>query len=307
MAAMLKIRDDIADALGEGAPVVALESTVIAQGLPYPLNLETARRMEEAVRKAGALPATIGLRAGVPVIGLSEEELAYFAEARTIEKLSARDLGGAVARKADGATTVAGTLALAHLAKIEVFATGGIGGVHRGAAHSFDISADIIELSRRPLLVVSAGAKAILDLPATLEVLESQGVAVAGYRTSDFPAFYSRTSGLELTQRLENPGQAAAAFLAQRALGQEGALLLANPIPEDAELSDCEVLIAQAVREADERGIAGKAVTPFLLSRLAELSEGRTLRANAALLVDNATLAGVIAVALKDGKQAPHR
>ena len=300
----LRIAEEIQHALDASAsgsaPIVALESTVIAQGLPYPDNLETAKALETRVREAGAIPATVGVVAGQPVIGLSPEELELFAQDPAVEKLSSRDLAGAIARGLHGATTVAATLALARLAGIKVFATGGIGGVHRGASESFDISADLLELSRSPMLVVSAGAKSILDLPATLEVLESYAVTLAGYRTDDFPAFYSRNSGLRLPTRVETPKEAAELFLAQQALKHPSAVLLANPIPKDAELADCDAWIVQALAEADEKNVRGKQATPFLLARLMELSDGATLSANKALLLNNARLAGEVAVALKN-------
>ena len=252
------------------------------------------------MREAGAVPATIGVVAGEPVIGLSPEELDLFATDGAAEKLSTRDLAGALTRGVHGATTVAATLTLAHLAGLQVFATGGIGGVHRGAAETFDVSADLLELSRRPLNVVSAGAKSILDLPATLELLESYSVTVAGFGTDDFPAFYQRSSGLPVPLRLDSVAEAAALFRAQQGLTLAGAVLIANPIPKDAELKGAERWTAQALREAEAQGIRGKETTPFLLSRLMELSGGATLAANKALLLNNARLAGEIVVSLEN-------
>ena len=282
-------------------PTVALESTVISHGLPYPANLETARRMERAVREAGAEPRTIAVLKGEVKVGLTWEELEYLARAKDVRKLSRRDLPIAVGLRQDGATTVAGTMYLAARAGIAVFATGGIGGVHRG--HPFDVSADLQELARTPVVVVCAGAKAILDLPATLEVLETMGVPVLGYETDEFPAFYSRRSGLPVDQQVKSPEEVAEVYLAQRALGLPTGMLVTVPVPEEAEVprEEVEPAIERAVAEADEKGIKGKALTPFLLARISDLTGERSLKANLALLENNARVAARIALAINSG------
>lgn len=289
--------DDIQQARADGLPVVALESTLITHGLPYPVNVETARALEHEVRSAGAVPATIALLAGRIHVGLSDDQLLYLGRASNVRKCSRRDLAIAVARKQDGATTVAGTMLLAHRAGITVFATGGIGGVHRG--HPFDISADIDELGRSPVTVVCAGAKAILDLPLTLEALETRGVPVVGYGTDDFPAFYSRSSGLPVDVRCDTPREVAEIMAARQALGLPAGLLVTVPVPKEHELpaAEAERAIAQALQEADEQGIHGKNVTPFLLARVSVLTGERSRVANVALLRQNARVAGQIAVA----------
>ena len=289
--------DEVRQARAKGAPVVALESTLITHGLPYPVNVETARALEQEVRAAGAVPATIALLAGRIQVGLNDDQLLYLGRASTVRKCSRRDLAIAVARKQDGATTVAGTMLLAHRAGISVFATGGIGGVHRG--HPFDISADIDELGRSPVTVVCAGAKAILDLPLTLEALETRGVPVVGYGTDDFPAFYSRSSGLPVDVRCDTPGEIADIMAARRALDLPAGLLVTVPVPADHELpaAEAERAIAQALQEADDQGIHGKIVTPFLLARVSVLTGERSRVANVALLRQNARVAGQIAVA----------
>jgi pseudouridine-5'-phosphate glycosidase len=299
---LLTYSDEIADARANGAPIVALESTVIAQGLPTPFNIETAGAMEDAVRESGAVPAMIGLIEGTIKIGLSRSEIERLGSVNDVAKVGPRDLAYVLRQRNLGATTVAGTFIAADLAGIAVFATGGIGGVHRSAKETFDISADLHELSKHPLAVVSAGAKSILDLPATLEVLESLGVPVIGYQTSSFPAFYVRESELPLTARIEEPLEAAEILATQRALGLRQALLIANPIPEEVALSkeDVEGWIKQALEKANAQSISGKALTPFLLSALSELSDGQSLKANKALLLNNARLAGHIAVAYHD-------
>lgn len=294
----IALSPEVETALSEGLPVVALESTVVAHGMPYPENLEVAQETLAAVRAAGAVPAMIGIVAGRLTAGLSEEEIADFAQSADIEKVSRRDLAAVIAGGRSGATTVAATMIAARLAGIRVFATGGIGGVHRAAGESFDVSADLTELARTPVAVVSAGAKAILDLPRTLEMLETLGVPVVGYGTDEFPAFYSRASGLPVSARAENATETAALLRAQWGLGLESGVLIANPIPAEAEMTDAEDFIAQAVAEAGEKGISGKEVTPFLLTRLAELSEGRSQAANRALIVNNAKVAAEIAVEL---------
>jgi pseudouridine-5'-phosphate glycosidase len=301
MSRRLEVRPEVATALAAGSAVVALESTVVAHGLPPPDNLETALAMEARVRAAGATPATVGLIEGRLVVGLSPEELARFAAAETpVAKVSRRDLAPVLAAGGLGATTVAATLVAARLAGIRVFATGGIGGVHPGGENSLDVSADLQALARNPVAVVAAGAKSILDLPRTLELLETLGVPVVGYGCRNLPAFYCRDSGLELAAEVAGPAEAAALLAAHWDLGLEGGVLIAAPIPAADALPETEVAawIARAEAEAAAEGIAGKALTPFLLSRLHALSDGRTLAANRALLLNNAAIAAEIAVAL---------
>lgn len=294
---------DVQEALVGGQPVVALESTVITHGLPYPENVHTALAMEAAVQEGGATPATIAILQGRIHVGLTEEQIEYLArQAKSaaehkafIRKCSRRDLPAAVARREDGATTVSGTMVIAHLAGIKVFATGGIGGVHRG--HPFDVSADLTELGRTPVLVVCSGAKSILDLPLTREVLETNGVPVIGYQTDEMPAFFSRSSGLAVDVRVETAAEVAALLRAHQALGLQSGLLVTVPVPQAAAFDDeaAEAAIAQAAREADEAGILGAAATPWLLRRVAELTGGRTMAANIALLKNNGRVAGKIA------------
>lgn len=299
LAALLDVEARVADALARGDPVVVLESTLIAHGLPWPRNFETAQAMIAEVQAAGAVPAVVAIERGRIRIGLDEAALERFATARGISKAGPRDLAPLVASRRDGATTVAGTLACAALAGVAVLATGGIGGVHRGAEASFDVSADLGELARAPLAVVASGAKSLLDLAKTLEVLETHGVPVVGYGTGELPAFYARTSGLALEARVDTPEQAARLIQAHRALGR-GGLLIAHPVPEQAAIGPetLERFTARALAEAEARGIRGKAITPFVLERLFALTEGRTLAANEALLRANAALAGRIAAAL---------
>ncbi|MBL8057196.1 MAG: pseudouridine-5'-phosphate glycosidase [Anaerolineales bacterium] len=288
-------------ALDARRPVVALESTVISHGLPWPENLALARRMEAVVAAGGAQPATVALLQGRVHVGLDEAQLEHLATAKDIWKISRRDLAVAVAQQRDGATTVAGTLIASAWAGVRVFATGGIGGVHRGAGQ--DISADLPELARAPVVVVCAGAKAILDLPATLEWLETHGVPVIGYQTDEFPAFYSRTSGLKLEARADSPAAVAAMARALWDYGLSGGLLVCVPCPAEhaRPAAEMEAAIAQAVAEADRQGVRGKAVTPFLLARIAELTHGESKTANLALLENNARVAAQIAVALAAG------
>ncbi len=294
------VRPDVAKALQQGRAVVALESTVIAHGLPRPDNLETAQAMEQAIADAGAVPATVGVVDGRIKVGLDADELARFAEADDIAKLSSRDLGAAVALGIDGATTVAATMIAAARAGIHVFATGGIGGVHRGAHESFDVSADIVELGRTPVLVVCSGAKSILDLPKTLEMLETEAVPVLGYGTDRLPAFHARDSGLAVPTTVADPRTAAEIADTHWELGL-GGIVLANPVPTDAAIprGEIEGWVETALSEADRSGVTGKDVTPFLLGRLAVLSGGRSLTANKALLIDNARLAALVAVEIK--------
>jgi pseudouridine-5'-phosphate glycosidase len=292
----LHVPGHIRAALEQNQPVVALESTVISHGLPYPHNLDLARAMEDEVRTQGALPATIGVVAGTPTVGMSGAEVERFAEAKDILKLSRRDIGYAVALRRDGATTVAATMALAAAAGVAVFATGGIGGVHRGARESWDVSADLTELARTPVLVVSAGAKAILDLPATLEYLETAGVPVLGLGAGEFPAFYSAASGLPVS-RVETIAEAAAVWRAHRTLGGGGGMLLAVPPPAEVTLprEAVEAAIERALAKAGAAGVRGQAVTPFLLAAVAEETHGESMRTNIALLRQNARVAAQVA------------
>jgi len=302
---LLKPTQEVADALADGRPVVALESTVISHGLPKPDNVETALAMEAAVRASGAVPATIGLIDGEIRIGLSMAEIERFASSPGIAKVSRRDMAAVLAARGWGATTVAGTMIAAQLAGIRIFATGGIGGVHRGAETSMDVSADLLELARTPVMVVCAGAKSILDLPRTMEVLETQGVPVIGWRTGRLPAFHAVDSGIRLHLRADTAKEAADLAALHWRLGL-GGLLLANPVPAEAAIdrAEMEVWIAEALARAETDGIAGKDVTPYLLAAIGRASDGRTLRANKALLLNNAKLAGEIAAAL-DVKDRP--
>lgn len=282
-------------------PAVALESTVISHGLPYPQNLQLAQEMEAEIRAGGATPYTVAILGGELLAGLTPEQLYHLATAYDVRKVSRRDLPIVVARKGDGATTVATTMWVAHRFGIEVFATGGIGGVHRG--DRTDVSADLQELAQTPVIVVCAGAKAILDLPATLEYLETQGVTVVGYGTDELPAFYSRTSGLRVDVRCDNAAEVAAIWRAKQQLGLPGGLLVTVPIPAGDEIpaSEIEPFIEQAVADAAAAGLRSAAVTPFLLTRLAEITGERSLRANLVLLKNNARVAAEIAVALQAG------
>ena len=291
---------EVAVAQAEGRPMVALESTIITHGLPWPQNLETATRVEQAVRAEGAVPATIAVLGGRVHVGLTADELAALAQASDVAKLSRADLAVRMALMADGSTTVAATMICARLAGIEVFATGGIGGVHRGAETSFDISADLDELARTAVTVVCAGAKAILDLPKTLEALETRGVPVIAFGSDAFPAFWARESGLPAPLRLDDPAQIARAHRLRGVMGIAGGQLVVNPIPPEAEIPLAEIgpAIEAAVADAAAQGITGKAVTPFLLSRVMALTEGRSLAANVALVENNARLAARIATAL---------
>jgi pseudouridine-5'-phosphate glycosidase len=297
MTAPLTYAPEVRAALDAGRPVVALESTIITHGMPFPQNLETARAVEAEVRAAGAVPATIAVMGGHIHIGLTEAELERLAQAQDVMKLSRADLAVCLANNGVGATTVAATMICAQLAGIAVFATGGIGGVHRGAEDTFDISADLAELGQTAVTVVAAGAKAILDLPKTLEVLETNGVPVIAYGQNDLPAFWSRSSGLRAPLRADTPAEIAAAHLMRARLGLPGGQLIANPIPPEAEIPRAEItpLIETALAEAAAQGIAAKAVTPFLLARIFELTGGRSLAANIALVLNNARLASRIA------------
>ena len=291
---------EVRDALAAGRPVVALESTIITHGMPYPANLETARAVEAIVRAEGAVPATIAVIGGRIKVGLSEEALDRFGSAKTVVKASRRDLAAAIVAKADASTTVAATMAVAARAGIAIFATGGIGGVHRGAETTFDISADLVELSRTPVTVVSAGCKSILDIAKTLEFLETQSVPVVGYGTDEFPAFFARSSGFKLDHRFDTPEEIAALIGTERRLGSTSGILVANPIPQaDAlDAKEMEAEISVALREAEKAGVGQKDVTPFILQRLHAASGGRTLGPNIALIKNNAALGAKIAAAL---------
>ena len=297
----MRIRPDVKRALDRGEAVVALESTLICFGRPYPDNLKVAQAMEEAVRAEGAIPATIALLDGEPVIGLDDTQLADIARRKGVRKCSRRDVAIIVAKKWYGATTVCGTMLLAHRAGIRVLATGGIGGVHRG--HPFDVSADLEELARTPIVVVCSGAKALLDLEATRERLETLGVPILGYGTEQLPAFYSRESGLPADVCVDGPEEVVAIARARDDLGLTEALLVGVPVPVAEELprEEAEAAIEQAVRMADEQGLHGAAVTPFLLTRVSELTDGGSRRANLSLLINNAHVAARIAKAFVAG------
>ena len=297
----LDIAPEVAEALASGKPVVALESTIISHGMPYPQNVETALAVEKIVRENGAVPATIAIIGGRLKAGLSAAEIEYFGKkGMAIAKASRRDLPVLVARGEDGACTVTTTMMIAYMAGISVFATGGIGGVHRGAETTMDISADLEELGQTPVMVVCAGAKSILDLGLTLEYLETRGVPVIGYGTEDLPAFYTRKSGFYVDYRLDTPTELAAAFCAQREMGLKGGMLVTNPIPEEYAM-DGDVInraIDQAISECNEQGIHGKATTPFLLARVKDLTGGDSLSSNIQLVFNNARVAAQTAVEL---------
>jgi pseudouridine-5'-phosphate glycosidase len=305
LATYLDLMPEVAEALAAGGPVVALESTVIAHGLPRPRNLMTARHLEAIVRDVGAVPATVAVLDRKIRVGLGAEELGQFAAREDVVKASQRDLAFLLVSGHAGATTVAATLAVAALAGIRVFATGGIGGVHRGGARSLDVSADLGALADNPVALVSSGAKLILDLEKTLEVIETYSIPVIGYGCPSFPGFYCADAGLPLDLGVETPQEAAGIMRAHWALGL-GGLLFANPIPEAAALrrDDMEAWIAEALDEAEAAGMTGKAVTPFLLARLHELSDGKTLEANVALLEHNARVAAEIACAYADSDKS---
>ena len=297
----LDIAPEVAEALATGKPVVALESTIISHGMPYPQNVETALAVEQIVRESGAVPATIAIIGGRLKAGLSTVEIEYFGKkGMAITKASRRDLPVLVAKGEDGACTVATTMMIAHMAGIPVFATGGIGGVHRGAETTMDISADLEELAQTPVMVVCAGAKSILDLGLTLEYLETKGVPVIGYGTGELPAFYTRRSGFGVDYRLDTPEELAAAFHAQREMGLKGGMLVTNPIPEEYAM-DADVInkaIDQAIAECNAQGIHGKATTPFLLARVKDLTGGDSLDSNIQLVFNNARVAAKTAAEL---------
>ena len=297
----LSISPKVQKALAEGRPVIALESTIISHGMPYPENVKTALACERIAREAGAEPATIAIIGGRLCAGLTEEQIDYFGKAGTsVTKASRRDIPILCAQKKDGATTVAATMIIAAMAGIRVFATGGIGGVHRGAETTMDISADLEELSMTPVAVICAGAKSILDLGLTLEYLETKGVPVIGYGTKELPAFFTKNSGFPVDYRMDTPEEIAASIRMQRAMGYPGGMLITNPIPEEYSL-DAHVMqqaVDQALREADEKGIRGKDSTPFLLARVKELTGGESLASNIQLVYNNVRLASAIACAL---------
>ena len=299
----LDVNPQVAAALAEGRPVVALESTIISHGMPYPQNVQTALAVEDIIRKNGAVPATIAVIGGRLKAGLTPEEIEYFGKkGQAITKASRRDLPVLCARGEDGATTVTTTMIIAHMAGIQIFATGGIGGVHRGAETTMDISADLEELAHTPVMVICAGAKSILDLGLTLEYLETHGVPVIGFGTEELPAFYTRTSGFRVDYRIDTPQELAAAFRVQRELGYPGGMLVTNPIPAEYSMDPAVInaAIDQAISECNEKGIHGKATTPFLLARVAELTGGDSLASNIQLVFNNAALAAKTAAALTE-------
>ena len=297
----LSISPEVQEALREGRPVVALESTIISHGMPYPQNVQTALRVEQTIRDNGAVPATIAIIGGRLKAGCTPEEIEYLGrKGQAVTKASRRDLPVLTARKADGATTVTTTMMIAAMAGIQVFATGGIGGVHRGAATTMDISADLEELAQTQVMVICAGAKSILDLGLTLEYLETKGVPVIGYQTDELPAFYTRHSGFGVDYRIDSPEELAAAFHVKRELGLKGGMLVTNPIPEEYSMPAdiINAAIEEALRQAEEQGIHGKQTTPFLLAKVKELTGGDSLSANIELVLNNARLAARTAAAL---------
>ena len=299
----LDIKPEVAEAIAQGKPVVALESTIISHGMPYPQNVQTALAVEQIIRDHGAVPATIAIIGGRLKAGLTVEEIEYFGKkGQAIHKASRRDLAVLCARGEDGATTVATTMIIAHMAGIPIFATGGIGGVHRGAETTMDISADLEELAQTPVMVVCAGAKSILDLGLTLEYLETKGVPVIGYGTEELPAFYTRQSGFGVDYRIDTPAELAAAFRASLDMGLPAGMLVTNPIPEEFAMPKAviDAAIDQAIAECNANGIHGKATTPFLLARVAELTGGDSLASNIRLVYNNAMVAAQTAVAMAE-------
>lgn len=293
----MDIKPEVEKALDEGTPVVALESTIISHGMPYPKNVETALAVEEVIRKNGGVPATIAIIGGRLKIGLTADEIEYMAKADNVLKVSRRDFPLVISEKLDGATTVAGTMIAANMAGIKVFVTGGIGGVHRGAGESFDISADLEELKMTDVAVVCAGVKSILDIGATLEYLETSGVPVITYGADSFPAFYSRESGFPAECRIDEPEKIASLIRTKDQLGLRGGILIACPIPAEDEIAfdKMDVVIKKALRECEEKGIKGKRITPFLLSKVKDLTEGSSLEANIKLVLNNADIGAKIA------------
>ena len=297
----LSVSAPVAEALAQGRPVVALESTIISHGMPYPQNVETALKVEAAIREAGAVPATIAVIGGKLKAGLTPEEIEYLGKKGTaVTKASRRDLPVLVARGEDGATTVTTTMIIAAMAGIKVFATGGIGGVHRGAETTMDISADLEELAHTPVMVICAGAKSILDLGLTLEYLETKGVPVIGYGTEELPAFYTRKSGFRVDYRIDTPEELAAAFRAKQEMGLGGGMLVTNPIPEEYSMDKAviDAAIDLAINECQQKGIKGKETTPFLLARIKDITGGDSLEANIALVLNNARLAARVAACM---------
>ncbi len=303
---MLALAPEVREALADGRPVVALESTIISHGMPYPANVAMAREVEQIVRDGGAVPATIAVIAGRPTVGLSDDELEMFGADGGIRKVSVRDIPHVVATGVHGATTVASTMRIAALAGIRTFVTGGLGGVHQGAETSMDVSADLTELSRTEVAVISAGVKSILDIGRTLEVLETLGVPVVGLGTDEFPSFFSRSSGLPVPMRVDTPEQVAELMHASFGLGLGVGISIANPVPAEHEMAheDIDDVIARALAECAEQGVTGKDITPFLLGRLVELSDGRSLETNLALVRHNARVGTAIAVAYAAGATA---
>ena len=298
----LDVAPEVAAAVAAGKPVVALESTIISHGMPYPQNVETALKVEQIIRDNGAVPATIAIIGGRLRAGLSAEEIDYLGKkGREVAKASRRDLAVICARGMDGATTVTTTMIVAHMAGIEVFATGGIGGVHRGAETTMDISADLEELANTPVMVICAGAKSILDLGLTLEFLETRGVPVLGYQTEELPAFYTRHSGFSVDYRVDTPEELAQIFHTKREMGLEGGMLVGNPIPEEYSMDKATIdaAIDQAIAEANEQGVHGKETTPFLLAKVSELTGGNSLESNIQLVFNNVALGAKTAVALR--------
>ncbi len=296
---ILHIQDEIRDALDTGKPVVALETTIVSHGMPYPENIETARLLERTIRDEGAVPATIAILDGIIHIGIDDEQLEFLGTSKDIVKASRRDLPAVFAKKLHAATTVATTMICADMAGIRIFATGGVGGVHRGAQETFDISADLQELARTSVAVISAGSKSILDLPLTLEYLETMGVPVLGYRTDELPAFYTRESGLPVDYRIDSPEEAAAMLHAKWDNNLTGGVMITNPIPKQYAMDKAEIdrAIEEAVSDAKAQHIEGKRVTPFLLDRVKELTGGKSLTTNIALVRHNAQVAAMIAKA----------
>ncbi len=297
----ISISEEIKQALLENKPIVALESTIISHGMPYPQNVETAISVENTVRQNGAVPATIAVLKGRPIVGLSVDQIDYLGKnGREVTKLSRRDLAAVAAKKADGATTVSATMILSNLAGIKVFATGGIGGVHRNAQNTFDISADLEELSKTPVLVVCAGAKAILDLPLTREYLETKGVPVFGWKTTQMPAFYTQTSGLMVDYRIESAEEMADIYLASQKLKFDGGMLLTVPIPAEYAMDENTInnAISKALQQAEKQNIKGKEVTPFLLEKVVQLTGGKSLESNIKLVLNNAAVASKVSAAI---------
>ncbi|PIE33167.1 pseudouridine-5-phosphate glycosidase [candidate division KSB3 bacterium] len=300
MSEYIQCSEEVQHAVEAGIPIVALESTIISHGMPYPENIVTARDVEDIITTQGALPATIAIIDGIIRVGLSGEQMEFMATEHDIVKASRRDLPIVLSKKLHASTTVAATMICANLAGIEVFVTGGIGGVHRGAERSFDVSADLQELAKTNVAVVSAGAKAILDLKLTMEYLETMGVPVLGYQTDEFPAFYSRSSGIQVNERVDTPAEIAHIISTKWKLGLDGGLMIGNPVPDEYSMEPDEMnaAIEVALKEVDERRIEGKEVTPFLLGRMKELTDGESLTSNIALIKNNARLGAQIAVEL---------